>query len=365
MIIAGCLFPLTIYAIKGAPEWKLKVSVEKANIRFEANMESPVALEVLKGTILESYEREGKWFRVVMGPDEIGYSVIGYIHIGDVEVIEERIVKEVNFWEEEPVTFRGIGLRIKLSGGLNFFFDEDIDKGTRGFYNSRADFFSSAGYTLDKRIKPFQMGYDFSGDIIFYIKPHVGIGVGTGYIYARRTDFFNVFGKDIFLAKFGSTPEIRVLPFKLGLFFSLPIHRIFSFFFNGGTALYLTEYSYFLIPDWKDLYNISQKANANALGLHGGIGLEFKLNQRTALLIEGQGRYVKISNFNGEETKYRWVPPGKDVILKEKGTLYYLEDEKYPYLAILKESPSGFKTIKKATFDLSGFCLRAGLVYRF
>lgn len=169
----------------------------------------------------------------------------------------------------------------------------------------------------------------------------------------------------MFLDRHRSVPEIRVFPIKLGLFFSLPIHQTFSLSFNGGTALYLTEYSYVLVPYWEDLNQIRQKANAKALGFHGGIGLEVKLNRRAAFLIEGQGRYAEISNFKGEETKYRWVPPGEELILKEKGTLYYLEEEKFPYLAFHEEAPSGLKASNKATFDLSGFCIRVGLIYKF
>jgi hypothetical protein len=169
----------------------------------------------------------------------------------------------------------------------------------------------------------------------------------------------------MFLDRHRSVPEIRVFPIKLGLFFSLPIHQTFSLSFNGGTALYLTEYSYVLVPYWEDLNQIRQKANAKALGFHGGIGLEVKLNRRAAFLIEGQGRYAKISNFIGEESKYRIVPPGEEVILKENGTLFYIEDGKFPYLTIQNETSPGFLAGKKAIFDLSGFCIRLGLIYKF
>jgi len=365
-IILVFIIPLALCPIySDASEWKLKISVEKANIRLEPDIKSPVVSTALKGTILESYEKVGEWFRVVLGPDEKGFTVIGYIHLSDVDIIREKTTKEPDFWGEEPEFFREIGLRIKLSGGLNYFFAGDIDKGIRGLYDSMADFLSSAGYTLDKRTESFHTGLDISGDIIFYVKPRLGIGLGAGFIRATETNLLIVSGKDIIEEqKIGSTPTISVVPIRLGLFFTLPIHRLFSISFNGGTALYLAKYSYSLATVWDDMNIIGQNANAKGLGFHGGIGLEVKLNQRASFIIEGQGRYAKISNFKGEEIEREKVAPN-NVYSVENGMLYYLEDEKYPYLAIRKEEPSGFKTIRKATFDLSGFSLRAGLIIKF
>lgn len=366
ILLVICLLPLNIIALNSnSSEWKLKISVEKANIRLEPDIKSPVVSTALKGTILESYEKVGEWFRVVLGPDEKGFTVIGYIHLSDVDIIREKTTKEPDFWGEEPEFFREIGLRIKLSGGLNYFFAGDIDKGIRGLYDSRADFLSSAGYTLDKRTESFHTGLDISGDVIFYIKPRLGIGLGAGFIRATGTNLLIVSGKDLIEEqKIGITPKISVVPIRLGLFFTLPIHRLFSISFNGGTALYLAEYTYSLATVWDDMNIIGQNANAKGLGFHGGIGLEVKLNQRASFIIEGQGRYAKISNFKGEEIEREKVAPN-NVYSVENGMLYYLEDEKYPYLAIRKEEPSGFKTIRKATFDLSGFSLQAGLIIKF
>ncbi len=367
-----CLFPLAVAVLNAnASEWTLKISVEAAHIRLEPDMEGPVGATVAKGTILESYEREGEWFRVVYGPDEHGFSVIGYIHSGDVEIIREKITEEQDFWPEEPESFEGMGLTVKISGGFNYFDAGDVGKGAKGYYDIRAGHFSSAGYSLDERKRSFNNGFDLSGDVIFYLKPKIGIGLGSGYIYSTRTSFFIVSGKDIYLETFGSTSEIRAFPIRLSLYLSFPVHRLFTVSVSGGPTLYLTRFSYYLGPDWIDLNSVTQKATSNGLGFHGGIGLEVRLNRRAAFVVEGQGRYAKISNFKGKETKYLFVPTGPSGIMgeeriwDEEGTLYYLEQGQQSYLAFFKEDPSGFTTAKKASFDLSGFSLRAGLIYRF
>lgn len=363
-----CLFPLSVSALNSSlSEWELKVTVDKANIRLEPDINSPVVSTVSKGTVLESYEKAGEWFRVVLGPDEKGFTVIGYIHSSDVEVTREKISTELEFWAEEPEFFEGIGLSLRLSGGLNYFSAGDIDKGTRGLFDSTADFLSSAGYTLDKRTESFRTGFDVSGDIIFYVKPRFGIGLGAGYIRATGTNLLVVTGKNIILDnQIWIAPKITAVPIRLGLFFTLPVHRLLSISLNGGASLYLAKYSYDLATTWVDMNNIRQMVNAKGVGFHGGIGFEVNLNPKVTFFIEGQGRYAKISNFKGEETEREFVGFGFDYVYsREKGTLYYLEGEKFPYLAILGEEPSGFKSVRKATFDFSGFGLRAGLIIKF
>lgn len=357
----------------GASEWKLKISVEKANIRREPNAESPIVSTAPKGTILDSYEKIGEWFRVIIGPDEKGFTVIGYIHSSDVEVLKEKISKEPDLWEVESEFFRGIGLSVKLSGGLSYFGSGDIDRGTKGIFDSTADSLSAAGYLIDERSDPFRAGVDASGDLIYFIKPRIGIGLGVGYIHATVKNLLIVTGKELRTEEqISSSPIINAVPIRLGFFFKLPIHRLFSISLSGGPSLYLTEYSFILDTKWEDFTSIFQEANAKSLGFHGGIGLEVNMNRRAAFFVEGQGRYAKISNFEGEEkTKERVFYKeekyvGYDyVITKEKGKLYYLEGEKFPSLVISKEQPSGFKTNKKAIFDLSGFSLRAGLIIKF
>ena len=360
-----CLLLLHISVLNSSPsEWKLKVSAEKGNIRLKPDIDSPVESTVVKGTALDSHEKIGEWFRVIIGPDEKGFVVIGFIHSSDVEIISEKTTKEPDFWEEEPEFFKGIGLSNKLRGGLHYFVTGEIEKGTRGLFDAKANFLSSEGYILESRTNSLNKARDISVDIIFNITPQVGIGIGIGTIYASETSIITASGEDIWVRQYGSSPTITAVPIRLGLFFTLPVHRLFSVVFNGGATYYRTKYSYSLATDWLIKESIYHSARAKGLGFHGGIGLEINLNKRATFFIEGQGRYAKISNFKGS-SKLQWWEIYDYAFSIEEGTLYYLEDEKHSYLAILKEEPSGYRTVRKATFDFSGFSLRAGLRAKF
>ena len=57
-------------------------------------MKSPVVTTVATDTILESYEKQGEWFRVIIRSDKEGVASIGYILSSDVEIISEKLSQE-------------------------------------------------------------------------------------------------------------------------------------------------------------------------------------------------------------------------------------------------------------------------------
>jgi hypothetical protein len=365
-IMIVCVLPLNILARhQESSEWTLKIAVENAIVRLEPDERSPVAVTLLKDTTLESYEKTGEWFRVIIGPDESGFKVIGYIHSSEVEIIRVKTVREPDFWEEESETFQGIGLSIRFGGGPSHFFAGDINKGLDGIFGSWYDFFNSGGYTLDTRRSSFHTAADVSIDFIYQVKSQIGIGLGVGYIRSTTKNLLIVTGQDINVEqKFAGTPTIRSVPIRLGLYFTFPVHRLLSLSFNFGPALYLSKYTYLFGPDWKERQSVVQTAHARKLGFHGGLGIDVRLDQRVSFFIEGHGRYAKISDFEGEETR-TWYPNSRETSLTENGTLYYLENGKNPSLAILSKEPAGFSLVRKGIFDLSGFGLRAGLTVKF
>jgi len=380
ILLVTCVFPLNIFALNSySSEWRLRVSVEKANIRLEPDLKSPVVTTVAKETILESYEKQGLWFKLMIKSDKEGFVSIGYILSSDVEILSEKISQETDFWEEVPEQFKGIGLRVKLTGGLGYFLGGDIGRGIKGMYDQKTDFLSSQGFFLEGDPKSFHGDFEFTSDIIIDITPNLGIGFGSGYLRANSPSTLTFYKEALvyILEEMASVLEIGVIPLRVGLFYSIPIHRLFNISLNGGTGIYLAKYSYSLGSTWygsgstwEDINEIGHVANATGLGFHGGIGLELNLNRRAVFLIECQGRYAKFGHFKGTETILEWGALGPAgyrnffTTVKE-GSLYYLEDKNYPRLVISKEKPSGFNSVKKANFDFSGFSIRAGIKIRF
>ncbi|MEE9502622.1 MAG: hypothetical protein V3V48_11140, partial [Candidatus Aminicenantaceae bacterium] len=111
---------------------------------------------------------------------------------------------------------------------------------------------------------------------------------------------------------------------------------------------------------------IQHEANATGIGFHGGVGFEINFHPRAALILEGRGRYAKISGFNGTGNIRKSAPPPNYYAnIEENGTLYYLEENGNPFLAFFEQEPTGYETAHKATLDLSGFIFQAGIKVKF
>ena len=372
ILLVCCVFSLNLFALNSSSEWRLRVLIEKADIQQEPDVNSPVVTTVDKDVILDSYEQLGKWFKVIVKSDEDGSVSIGYILSSDVEILSEKLSQETDFWEEEPENFQGIGLRVKLTGGVGYFFGGDIGRGIQGLYDQRVGFLSSQGFSLDGSLKSFHNDIEVSGDLIIDITPTLGIGIGSGNIYGNNSStlLFQTEESKFDIDQLTNVSEIRVTPLRVGVFFSLPISRLFNVSFNAGPGIYFAKFINSIGSDWEGIADLGHMANATGFGVHGGIGLELNLHRRAVFFVECQGRYAKISNFKGTATTIEWgelIYQGRrdSTTTVEEGSLYYIEDTDYSGFIISEDTPSGFRSVKQAVFDFSGFSLRAGFIFRF
>ncbi|MCP2520876.1 SH3 domain-containing protein [Candidatus Aminicenantes bacterium AC-335-A11] len=95
------VFLLFFWGIIQAGNLKVRVIVDKANVRLKPSLNSQIISKVPLGAILESEGKFGEWYRVNLPPDEYGFVVSGYIHESVVEVVEE-IPKVPQIKEEKP-----------------------------------------------------------------------------------------------------------------------------------------------------------------------------------------------------------------------------------------------------------------------
>lgn len=358
------IMAITVFSHPAFSKWKLKITVENADIRQSPDRDSPVVKTAVWGDILESFEKEGEWFRVVVGPDEAGFVSIGYLHSGDVAIEEEKVSRQVDFWPEEPEHFEEKGINIKVAAGYNSISQGDIENGIQGLFDSTTDLFLSRGYQAESYPEHLRSIIDLTADVIYSLSPKFGIGLGFGYLYGQRggvSSFYDEGISDIQNAHSDTTVS-AVFP-RAGIVMTIPLNPLFSLSLNGGSALYFAKYSHFLSTPF-EMDNLSQSASSKSVGFHGGIGLEIRLVKRAALLIEALGRYAKIGGFEGKaavarEVNNLWVKS------TEEGKLYFVETDTHPRLIISRQRPSGYREVREACLDLSGFSLQIGFLVRF
>ncbi len=244
---------------------------------------------------------------------------------------------------------------IKLTGGINYLEVGDPNASLKGFADFMNDLAIFWGVTGEGEIEQIHYGLDLEGDVIFYLSPRLGISLGSGYIYGNKIKDANKVILSVWTYAYGM--KMSAIPVRLGVCYSLPVSSRIRIFLNGGVGYYFAKWSESI--DWM-ASTIDQEAKASGIGFHGGLGFEFKLVSRFALVLEGQGRYAKIGEFKGKTL---------DSI---EGTLYYYENPSmgnwYPKVGIVDIDgfmPVGVRNLRKAEVDFSGFTLRAGIKIAF
>jgi len=245
----------------------------------------------------------------------------------------------------------------KLTGAVNFISPEDVNTATQGWSKLNSEVFLSS-LNQEGEIESLNMGFDAGGEIIFQFSRHLGVGIGAGYIHAARNSKAE-FSNGI-LKIMRSKPIISAVPVKLGLYYFLPVGDRLNTYINAGPAFYFVNFDHKWNIDESLVRN--QSTSSSGLGFHGALGLEYQLTSRLSLLIEGSGRYCKMSGFEGNSSGNEGAST-----FSMDGTLYYVEFSTFPdpVMYIKEEFPSSFKSARQAEIDLSGIAIRGGLKIRF
>jgi hypothetical protein len=267
--------------------------------------------------------------------------------------------------EEEEKGYRPIGLSLKITGNWSSFSSGDIDTGSAGMFDQVRDYVTSLGYTVQSQKKlTFHSGYGFAGEIIYDLNPRLGIGLKVGRFHAYKQSTLQYSGAVPPSWGMGSIPDIGSTSLELELRYTLPLHRVLAVVLSGGPEIHFVKFKYarnFKLPSLEE--SIDQRADASGLGFQGSLGLEVSLNPRLALVLEGQGRYARITNFKGEERFYHWEN-FQSSDSQESGFLYFIQEGNYPGLAILPQEPSA-GSAERAVFDFTGVGFSVGLRFKF
>lgn len=259
-----------------------------------------------------------------------------------------------------PAISKAKKFELKLSGGTNYLLMEDINKGIKGISDRWSDFAASFGGYVQGEAKPLHLSYDLEGTVIINLTPKIGIGFGVGYIQGTRTSEITSSGS--FEGSLTNKLKIRAIPFRLGVFYTLPMREKINVVFNAGVGVYLAQCDYDRLPlsDLIGPMRVHLESSSEGFGFHGGVGFEFKIASNLSFVFEGQGRYAKIRGFEGTNS---------GIAQPFEGTLYYYEETtlagKYSIIDICTSKPSGgvdgISNVREARVDFSGMTFLAGI----
>jgi len=359
------LLPIFLFSLHPNAVWNLKVTVEQCSVHQSPSSKSQVISVLTSGTSLESYEKVGEWYRIVLGPDEQGYLIIGYINSRDVETIspEEQQVPEI--WPDKPHYFQEVGFTIRLFTGIGFLSDGEVKKATSGMLAASTDQMISWGLIPNNEFHNMRSIFEMGGEVLYNITQRFSVGLGFSSLKGGEIDIVRLNTSDA--RPFGQIDadlRFNSVPIKLILKYTYPLSRLFNLSFTGAPTLYITKLKYAQINPHQNTDSHQILTKSNSLGFSGIVGLEFNLSTMAVFFIEAMGKYANLSGFTGEQTVYGDAL-GSVWSDKTEGTLYYITGYKHPFLVVSSSEPTGYGSAKKAGFNLSGLSLRAGISLRF
>ncbi len=366
---------LTIPNISASP-LKLKVTAELAIARVKPDISSPVICQIPHGTILESLSKEGEWYLVKLGPNELGLES-GYVHESLVMALEpipaviEKKEKEAKMEPEKifippvaqapsPKRPREALFSLSLQGGGNYVFGGDLNKGAEGLARFYSD---DLGIEAKDKVAPLHLSYLFGGEISLSLFPQFLVGFGGDYFLGKKESLLQ-YEKGPFLASFSTRPKIQAIPVR----FFVCYYPLRFLYLKSGIEYYFAESSYFYrFEKEKSWQEWEGKAKAQSIGAQGGAGIEWRM-AGLALFMEASGRFAKIKGFEGKDT----FRSSEGLAHTEEGKLYFYEakisgQKTYSLLFIREKKPSeaGVTSPREAEIDFSGLTIRAGIKIKF
>jgi hypothetical protein len=348
--------------------WKLKVSAAQASVRLGASEASRVVATLSKGTVLDSYEAQGVWFRVTVPPGKEGIVLIGYVARVDVEILEEKAQKPTDFWGKEEGAYEGIGFRLKLFGGWAFYQSGDIDPGEKGLFDIWTNTVAARGVEFEQRtVSPLHSGFNLGGDVIYDLGPKLGVGLGFVYTHTIHADSYTYNELKAYENSLESSMDLTVFTFKFSAYYTIALGRRIKIELNAGPALFYANLDYTLSDNGREFWDkMNLTGKAWKAGVQGGLGVQIGLSERVAFFVDVQGRYAKISNLAGSG----FVSSGENgrpaqSAATTTGSLYFVPGAPSPRLTIFADGSPDAAGARKAVFDFTGADVVGGIIIRF
>jgi hypothetical protein len=272
-------------------------------------------------------------------------------------------------------------ISLRLTGGGTYISGGDVNPGTQDwfYYNishgPNEDFWTywHGGH------RAVHNGYELGGDVIYALTPRIGISMGGGYLRISRASSmsFGFLNPSLWAGGAGANPKLSAVPIRVGMHLTMPLSRKVNFLAEGGVCYYFNaRYSDELGAVTGDMgvtsstrITTSAEAKGVPLGLHGGLGFEYRLLPNLFLSLSALGRYARFRTWEGSSEFEIFDYMEGTTTFFEQGILYYelvpdLPDP--PRLIAVQSSPS--MTIgpepRQAAIDFSGVSLQFGIRIR-
>jgi hypothetical protein len=262
---------------------------------------------------------------------------------------------------------------LKLSGGLGNTTGGDMEAMRVGINDTLADTAALGGFSITDELQSLQWGPEFEGELVFHISRRFGVGLGVESVRRKAESTGAIELGALASLSLSWAPEYSAIPIKLSGYYFIPVGEKMNVFVKAGVGYYIANIKYTIRVEEMLLGETfteqqSGKAKDKGFGLHGGVGVEYRIATNFDLFFEGTGRFVNLKDWDVENNTI--LPWGT---YYEEGTFWYAEeyeartDNYYAAILLSEEMPEEqwLRNVRKAEISLLGITLRVGVKIRF
>jgi opacity protein-like surface antigen len=262
-----------------------------------------------------------------------------------------------------------VEFHLKLGGGLTWFRPIDVNRAVRDWveWHERESAHNDDWTYLGGNTPEIRLGYNFEGELQFFLIPRLAFSVGAGFLYtdlsAKETEIR--IDKKQGVTQLVQPRTLSAIPLIFSLYTHIPLNERFRVYAKAGAGMAWAKHieREGSKREAADKFNYSQEENASAKNpvYQAGLGLDFALESGVRFFLEGSYRWLRVTSFSGETGE------------GETGTLYHFE-ELSPDLGfwqaknrLFTEPPVGenIRSVRETEVDFSGFSLILGVAIRF
>jgi len=253
-------------------------------------------------------------------------------------------------------------ISLKLTGGMAYISGNDLNKGIQGFN----DWVTAETTDPTGKFEKLNMGMNFAGEAIYNLTSNAGIGVGIGYFQMSKDNSVTYLQGGGVPSTDTFKPTINVMPITLNFYYYIPTGSSMSVYLKAGAGYYMTKFDAEYSFSWPLGHGTDTlKVSKGAIGFQGGFGIEIPVSGQASFVVEAGARYAKVSELTGD-----WTSKGNGFFgpwdKSGTGSLWFgdyssIGGNTYPRVAINNDSPLWLDNVKKASLDLTGFSIKAGI----
>lgn len=263
---------------------------------------------------------------------------------------------------------------VKLTGGFGYQAQSDANANLIDNLNALYADYVRLGLSapLSGELKPLHWGPDFSAEVVYDLKPGLGVALGVGYLTTHKSGDDNILASNEIEHTFDDT--IHAVPVTLAVHYARPLSGRFGLSAEAGLGLYFAQWTeiatsqFVTTPHYPTTYKMT--GSGAGLGFQGSVSLEVAVARPIYFVLEATGRYARVGNLTG-----RLIYTKSDgTTTTTEGKIYYSDwyngatKKSYPqvFLYTDEEARTDTNLVNKrdARVEVSGFSLRAGVLVR-